>query len=488
VSAAAGLLHWLEAMSDRLSPLVVKEARQLVRGREFLLSFGSSLLVGLTVAAFGAASALSGSSTSGRWTFALLMGGLALLGLAVVPLGAFSTLRQERLEQTLDLITLTSLTPRRIVIGKLLAQAVKLMILFAAIAPFIMMSFLLGGIDLATILVSLVVLFMASVWVSAFFLLVSATSQSRAVSAMVFGAVAIVALFGIPFVRSLLIAMSRGLVPGAALIPVGVPWRMVAIMFTFWLASLVNLVLLAENRLSSPTGDAVTPLRQGLLAQFLLIVGWALTYIGDSSAIRLSTGRALMSAGTVHLAVVAYFAVTEDFAVARRIWRRMNVATRWRWLLATFGPGGGRAAAYVLVQMCALGAALALLEPPAEHLRWVAAACGYICFFTGVPILLFRKLAPAHDTQIRRRVAVLLTVAAALVLPDIIDYALWQDNVLNVAFSLRHLINPFRALANWSVIEMNGWLVVPAFIGLIGVLSWMKLIQEGTRGDGDLTD
>ena len=126
-------------MSDRLSPLVVKEARQLVRGREFLLSFGSSLLVGLTVAAFGAASALSGSSTSGRWTFALLMGGLALLGLAVVPLGAFSTLRQERLEQTLDLITLTSLTPRRIVIGKLLAQAVQLMILFAGIAPILMM-------------------------------------------------------------------------------------------------------------------------------------------------------------------------------------------------------------------------------------------------------------------------------------------------------------------------------------------------------------
>src|SRR5688500_5250552 len=256
MSAAARLLHWLEAMSDRLSPLVVKEGRQLVRGREFLLSFGSSLLVGLTLSAFGAASALSGSSTSGRWTFGLLMGGLALLGLAVVPLGAFSTLRQERLEQTLDLITLTSLTPRRIVIGKLLAQVVKLMILFAAIAPFIMMSFLLGGIDLATILVSLVVLFMASVWVSAFFLLVSATSQSRAVSALVFGSVAIVALFGVPFVRSLLFAMSRGaFVPGVAFMPVGVPWRMFAIMFSFWLASLVNLVLLAENRLSSPTGD-----------------------------------------------------------------------------------------------------------------------------------------------------------------------------------------------------------------------------------------
>ena len=60
------------------------------------------------------------------------------------------------------------------------------------------------------------------------------------------------------------------------------PWWPLAIGATFWLASLVNLVLLAENRLASPTGDGVTPLRLGLLAQFLLIVGWALTRVGDS--------------------------------------------------------------------------------------------------------------------------------------------------------------------------------------------------------------
>ena len=51
------------------------------------------------------------------------MGCLTLLGLAVVPLGAFSALRNERLEQTLELITLTALSSRRVVIGKLLAQA-----------------------------------------------------------------------------------------------------------------------------------------------------------------------------------------------------------------------------------------------------------------------------------------------------------------------------------------------------------------------------
>ena len=59
------------------------------------------------------------------------MGCLAFLGLVVVPLGAFSALRNERLEQTLELITLTALSPRRVVIGKLLAQGVKLATLFA---------------------------------------------------------------------------------------------------------------------------------------------------------------------------------------------------------------------------------------------------------------------------------------------------------------------------------------------------------------------
>ena len=97
------------------------------------------------------------------------------------------------------------------------------------------------------------------------------------------------------------------------------------------------------------------------------------------------------------------------------------------------------------------------LQPPAVQLRWLAAACGYICFFTGVPVLIFRSVVPTRDTQLRRRVAVLLVVSAALVVPDIIDYLLWQRDVLDIAFSLRHLINPFRSLANWSVIEAT-WL------------------------------
>ena len=56
-------------------------------------------------------------------------------------------------------------------------------------APFIAMSFLLGGIDFVTILVSLLVLFMWSLWACAACLFLSSLLKSRAMSGLVFGGV-----------------------------------------------------------------------------------------------------------------------------------------------------------------------------------------------------------------------------------------------------------------------------------------------------------
>ena len=125
VSASPALLRWLDDTSDRLSPIVVKEVRQIVRGREFNYSFGVSLVSALSSRSSAPPTRWTADGTRAVDILALTVC-LALLGLAVVPLGAFSALRNERLEQTLDLITLTALSPRRVVIGKLLAQAVKL--------------------------------------------------------------------------------------------------------------------------------------------------------------------------------------------------------------------------------------------------------------------------------------------------------------------------------------------------------------------------
>ena len=53
------MIAWLEDLSDWLSPIVVKEVRQIVRGREFFYAFSITLLAAMAVAFFGAADALT---------------------------------------------------------------------------------------------------------------------------------------------------------------------------------------------------------------------------------------------------------------------------------------------------------------------------------------------------------------------------------------------------------------------------------------------
>jgi hypothetical protein len=492
MSRARAIVAWLENASDWLSPIVVKEVRQLTSGREFHYSFAISLLLGLTVAFFGAADALTSSGTTGRWTFAALMGCLALFGLVVVPLGAFNALRTERLEHTLELITLTALSSRRVVIGKLLAQGVKLATLFAGLAPFVTMSFLLGGIDFATILVSMLVLFSWSLWACAASLFLSSLFKTRALSGVVFGAVGLVlflaiVVFGLP--RVLFFALSRGGVGAVSGVSFGfggsTSWWVLAMATTFCLASMMNFVLLAENRLSLPTENRVTPLRVGFAVQFLLLVAWMLSFIGEPGNTRFSAAEALGVLGGVHLAVVAMFTVTEDLILPRRVLVRMQARSPIRRLMAILSPGGGRGALYVLAQMAILLLAVWILRPSTDGMSWFFAICGYICFFSGVPVAAFRLARPAQEASFHLRVVVLVLLPVAMLLPDILYYMLWRPEVFDISFGTRHLISPFRALANWPLVQVEHGFAIPTALGLFGLFAYLVLIGTGMRTTGE---
>ena len=479
---SAALLRWLDDASDRLSAIAVKEVRQVVRSREFTYAFFASLVASLAIAFFGAADALTGNGTTGAWTFVALMVCLALLGLTVVPLGAFNALRTERMEQTLELITITALSPRRVVIGKLMAQVVKLVTFFAAVAPFMAMSFLLGGIDFITILISLAVLFMLSLWTSAAFLFLSTLAKSRATSGFVFGAAGLVVIFVLFLSRIPMLLFGRG---GMGAFSLGGSrasmWWGLAIAASGCVMTLVNLVLLAENRLTVPTVNRVTPLRIGFLAQFLVIAGWVLSFIKEPPRVQEDAIGALGVIGGLHLGLVALFAVTEDLVLPRRVLLEMQRPGPRDWVLALFRPGGGRGAAWVLAQMALLVAAGAMFRPDGSMLRWLLAICGYVCFFTGIPAYFYRRMRPRGTATLKLRVAALLTLPIALTLPDILYYVMGKSEVFDLGFGRRHLINPFRTLANWPFVESSGWSVVPFVLGLAGLVAYFGIIQLGAR-------
>jgi hypothetical protein len=477
------LLVKLDNWSDKLSPMVVKEVRQLVRGKEFGYSFGLALVAGLLVAFFGLASSGTMAGGNGASVFTALMVCLMLLGLVVVPLGALNALRVERSDHTLDLITQTSLTPRRIVIGKLLAQGIKLVILFAGLGPFVAMSFLLGGIDLTSILTALVFLFLWSIWVSAMCLFVSATSASRAVSGILF-AVMTVLFIGVlgrfSYLLNPLLGFGGFPGPGAGFSL----WWMAAISTMFCLITMANLVLLAENRLSLPIEDRSTALRVGFFIQFLFIVGCVVgariagaTGFTPSDAI-----TALGIFGGIDLSLVAIFSTTEDMALSRRVIRDIKPSLSKPWL-AIFRPGGGRATQWLLAQMIVLLVVGGGIVPiGGADFRWLIATCGYVCFFSGVPAYFGRSIMKARAKSSHLRAFTFIFLPVVTVSADLLQYFFKTDDmIVNGTYSFYHILNPFRTLANWGEVESGLWDPYVYFIGIIGVVSYVMLIRIGHR-------
>jgi hypothetical protein len=471
-------LDWLRARSDLLSPILVKEVRQMVRGRDFAWAFAASLLAGIAISFMGAAEALAGNTTAGRGTFIWLLSCLALVALAVIPMGAFSALRNERMEQTLDLMMLTALSPRRVVVGKLLAQAVKLTTLFAAVAPFLAMSFLIGGVDFVTIILSLAALFVASLWMSALALFLSTLMKSRAMSGIVYGGMALAVLLLLTVTRNIYM-MVTGFGRGFS-VSAGPSWSWtLGLWMTFCVASMVNLVLLAENRLGLSTANRVTPVRVGFFVQFVLICLATMTYASFSAAVRFDAVETLGITAGLHLGLVAMFVLTEDVVVPPTVAARVRESRWGHPALAIFRPGAAFGALYVVVQMALLMAAARWLGATGYQFRWLFAICGYVCLFSGFPVLVLRTVLPRWSTSLHLRTSLLVVFALALILPDVLHYLFWQPDVLSLTFGRRHLVNPMRSIANWPTIETNAWLGGPLTLGIIGLISYLRLIFAG---------
>jgi hypothetical protein len=442
------------------------------------------------VAFIAGTNATSGTGDSGVRIFGSLMACLSLIGLVVAPLGAFNALRNERMERTLDLVTVTALSPLRIVIGKLTAQSVKLLTLFAALAPFVAMSFLLGGIDFPTILYSLASLFLWSLWTCAAALFLSCLSKSRAASGLIFGGMIIFLFFllgvsglGVFIIRSLA-GGPRGLGPGFALPFISgggdLLWSFAA-MALICVVTMTNLILLAENRLLLPTENRSTALRIGFFVQFLMIIGAAVyPILRNPSYPSYAFVNPLGTLGGLHLAAVALFSVTEELDLSRRIRQQNRTATGWRRYLVIFSPGGAWGAIYVLAQMALfLAVGSIFLKTSSVEFSWLVAICAYICFFSGMPTWAGRMMVKRRFKPFHLRAGILMLIAVAALLPDFLMYLATGD--FGGIYSARHVLDPFRTLSAWRDLMTAPWHVLSMGLGIIGVGSYLVLIQMGWR-------
>lgn len=142
------------------NPVIVKEFRSRMRGsRAYWMLFGYLSLLSLTLflaylawwnsSRYQLDSGGSGMEayTVGRNFFLILFAVQALLIALITPALTAGAISMEREQRTFELLRATTLSPRRIVLGKLAASVSFVVLLLTASLPLVSLCFLLGGVS-----------------------------------------------------------------------------------------------------------------------------------------------------------------------------------------------------------------------------------------------------------------------------------------------------------------------------------------------------
>jgi len=146
---------------DRFSPMLVKELRQGLRAKTFVIVF--LILQGLLGLILLVASAGATSAKAGEKVSEIVFVFFSLSVLVVQPLRGIGALIHEIRGQTIDLMVLTRLSATRIVLGKWIAIVSQSALIAATIFPYLILRYYFGGMSLfPELLMVLMVLFVSA--------------------------------------------------------------------------------------------------------------------------------------------------------------------------------------------------------------------------------------------------------------------------------------------------------------------------------------
>jgi len=385
------------AFPDRLSPMVVKELRQGLRSRGFLVSF--LLLQGLLViAVLIAAAAASGDGTSdaGQATTAAFWGMVGLPLLLFLPLGGLSAVRREMDQKTLDLVLLTRLSAWRIILGKWIGLVLLAVLLTLSVLPYAALRYFLGGVELAGELTALGLVLAGCALLCG--LTVSLSPYLSRVGRVIFLGLSVIGAPQLLAMIAFSLAFSR--MGGGPFGPSGFNPTLLQILFIATFAILLLFLAFEYGAAKiAPQGENHAARQRILLALLVL----AAAGIAPDQATRFA--QLLAVAGIVIAASV--FPMLEPIPTALAAYHPWVRSGRLRHLLGRFlYPGWPSAVLWGVPLIAALLAALAVTSPSTELRAMVLiVAIGSAAFF---PTLVIRLL------PIRRREWLLLILAHIL--------------------------------------------------------------------------
>ena len=104
---------------------------------------------------------------------------LAIPMLLIVPFAAYRSLEGEIDDGTLELLSITTMSPWQIVLGKLASASLQMMLYFVALFPCVAYAYTLRGVDLPTIMLIMLALVAAALVLTVIALFFASLSRAR---------------------------------------------------------------------------------------------------------------------------------------------------------------------------------------------------------------------------------------------------------------------------------------------------------------------
>ncbi len=413
--------RWAKLAGDAINPILVKETRQALKSRQFVVTFSLLLFAAMSWT-------IVGSLFLMPQIYFLPSGPTMLIGyylvlavpmLLVVPLAAYRSLEGEIDDGTLELLSVTSLSPRQIVLGKLGSAALQMMLYFVALFPCVAYAYTLRGVDLPTLglLMAMLIVFGLTLTVVAIFFAPMARARSTQVSTLL-------------CVMGTLIAgeigtgsLAIGLIQEGNPLPSSVTVFMLLSVLMFAVSLSAVLLMATSAQLTPESENRSTAIRVAMLVHMLVLIGISGSARFVEPELGLVTIILLVSYAILLWLLVGAMMCAESSTMTPRIRRELPGTFLGRLFLIWFTPGPATGYVFSLTTLSVTLAGLAyLLLVTADQLpvrplvdRWVdalALVVSYLC----VALLGVRLIVKALRANNSVRVGIGLAAAVVVLL------------------------------------------------------------------------
>ncbi len=173
--------RWAAAASDWFNPILIKETRQALKSRQFLVTFSAILVASLGWTIAGSLSMMP-QIYSQPSAARMLIGYYVVLAIPmmlVVPLAAYRSLEVEIDDGTLELLSISALSSWQIVLGKLASAVLQMLLYLVVLLPCVAYAYTLRGVDLPAVALMVAIVVAAASTVTVFALALAPVSRGR---------------------------------------------------------------------------------------------------------------------------------------------------------------------------------------------------------------------------------------------------------------------------------------------------------------------